>query len=77
MTALNELLLYLVPWFIFFGCITLFFKLTSWVKGGKKTAIAFGFVLQAFLPNPNVERRIDVLAKQEQTDEDNNNENKD
>lgn len=73
MNLLYDLLLYLFPWFIVFGFIALCFKLTIWVKRGKRSAIALGFVLQTFLPNPNVERRIDVLVKQEQTDEDNNN----
>ncbi|MAL83888.1 MULTISPECIES: hypothetical protein [Idiomarina] len=77
MNLLYDLLLYLFPWLIVFGFIMLCFKLTIWVKGGKRSAIALGFVLQTFLPNPNVERRIDVLVKQEQTDEDNNNTSKD
>lgn len=76
MNSLYDFLLYLVPWFIVFGFIMLFFKLTTWIKGGKRSAIALGFALQTFLPNPNVERRIDVLVKQEQSEEDYRNANK-
>lgn len=76
MNSLYDLLLHLVPWVIVFGFIIFFFGLTTWVKKGKRSAIALGFVLQTFLPNPNVERRIDVVVKQEQTDEDNHNTNK-
>ena len=76
MNSLYDLLLYLVPWVVVFSFIILFFKLTTWIKKGKRSAIALGFALQTFLPNPNVERRIDVLVKQEQTDEDNNNRKK-
>lgn len=76
MNSLYDLLLYLAPLTIIFCFIMLFFKLTIWVKKGKRSAIAVGFLIQTFLPNPNVERRIDVLVKQEQTDEDNNDVNK-
>lgn len=76
MDWLYDLLLYLSPWLIVVAFIMLFFKLTFWVQRGRRTAVALGFVLQAFLPNLNIERRIDVLAKQEQADKDNQNRNK-
>lgn len=75
-SLLYDFLLYLAPWIILSFFIIAFFKLTIWARKGKKSAIAVGFVLQTFLPNPNVERRIDVLVKQEQTNEDNNDANK-
>ncbi|MDP4537478.1 hypothetical protein Q3O60_14895 [Alkalimonas collagenimarina] len=70
-SQLFDFLLYLAPWITLSLFLIVFFKLTVWVKKGKRSAIAVGFVLQTFLPNPNVERRIDVLVKQEQTNEDN------
>jgi hypothetical protein len=54
---------------MFLGFVFLLYKLLGWAKKGKRSAIAVGFALQIFLPNPKVERRIDVLVKQEQVDE--------
>ena len=74
MDILTDLFRLLLPWVIFTSFILIFAKLLKMAKQGNRSVIAFGFMVQIFLPNINVERRIDVLVKQEQEARKKNNE---
>ena len=59
---IEELLLVLLPWFIFFIFGVVATKLVKSAKSRKGAAIAFGVFVQMFSPDPYVERTIEMVT---------------
>ena len=70
MGSLQDVFLPLLVW-LFFLCLIGFFALMyRWARKRKGAALAFGFMVQMFLPDPKVEQTIQCVTevKQEKKD---------
>lgn len=61
-----ELGFLMLPWVAFLGLIILFSKLIKWAKTRKNSAVALGVLVQMFLPDPNVQKTIEIVAEAKQ-----------
>lgn len=61
-----ELGFLMLPWAAFMGLIILFSKLVGWAKNRKNSAVALAVLVQMFLPDPNVEKTIEIVAEAKQ-----------
>ncbi|MGJ8682503.1 hypothetical protein [Paraglaciecola sp.] len=66
MTLLAELWGLFMPWIVFMGFVYLCIKMTGWAKNRKAGAIAFGLLVQMFIPDPKAKITIEAVAKQKQ-----------
>ncbi len=54
-----------IPWLVFGLSGVVFFKLFSWAKKKKTSALIFGALVQMFMPDPYAERTIKVVTQEE------------
>ena len=58
----TDFFLVFLPWFIFFVLGIVATKLVKSANGRKGIAVAFGVLVQMFLPDPHVERTIEMIT---------------
>lgn len=56
----------LMPWFCFIAFVYLCTKMTGWAKNRKAGAIAFGLMIQMFLPDPKAQITIEAVVERKQ-----------
>ena len=66
MMSICELGFVLLPWLVLLGIFMFFTKMVSWARKRKTSAIAVGVLAQMFLPDPNVEKTIEIIVEQKQ-----------
>ena len=54
------------PWLLFVVFILLCIKLVSWARQRRTSAIAFGVVVQMFIPDPKAQITIEAIAERKQ-----------
>jgi len=63
MELLLEMLQPLVPFLGIFTVLWVFAKLFSWAKNRKSGALAFGILVQMFIPDPYTERTVEIVQQ--------------
>jgi len=54
----------IAPWGIFLLLICVGGQMYSWARKRKSAAFAFGMAVQMFLPDPNVQKTIEIVTEQ-------------
>lgn len=54
----------LLPWLTFLLLVLLGQKMYRWALQRKSAAFAFGMVVQMFLPDPNVQKTIEIVTEE-------------
>ena len=63
MESIFKLIQPFYPWLFFLAVIFVFYKLFSWAKNKKTRALVFGILTQMFMPDPYVERTVQVVQE--------------
>jgi hypothetical protein len=58
MNNLHTLFQGILPWLLFIAFILICLKMNNWARHKKAGAIAFGLLVQMFLPSPKVQATI-------------------
>ncbi|MFT2092948.1 hypothetical protein [Paraglaciecola sp. 2405UD69-4] len=66
MIALQNLFNEFVPWLLFLVFILFFLKMITWARNRKAAAIAFGLLVQMYLPDPKAQITIEAVAERKQ-----------
>ena len=66
MNLLIEIFKVVMPWFVFLVFVLLCIKMTDWARHRKAGAIAFGLLVQIFLPDPKAETTIEAVVERKQ-----------
>lgn len=66
MNNLIEIVKVVMPWFVFLVFIWLCLKMIDWARHGKAGAIAFGLLVQIFLPDPKAQVTIESVVERKQ-----------
>ena len=66
MDVLMSILAVVWPWLLFVVFILLCIKLVSWARQRRTSAIAFGVVVQMFIPDPKAQITIEAIAERKQ-----------
>jgi hypothetical protein len=66
MNILIEIITLVMPWFVFLVFVLFCLKMTDWARKRKAGAIAFGLLVQMFLPDPKVQVTIESVVERKQ-----------
>lgn len=66
MNILMEIIKPMMPWLVFLVFVLSCIKMTGWAKKRKTAAIAFGLVVQMFLPDPKAQVTIESVVERKQ-----------
>ena len=66
MERLQDAFLPLMVWLGFIGMVVFFACMYRWARRQKGAALAFGMLIQMFLPDPKAQKTIEWVAKAEQ-----------
>ncbi len=58
-----------LPWIILFGLFMAFKQLYSWARNKKTGAFVFGMLIQMMMPDPYVDRTIQVIQEEKKSTE--------
>mgnify|MGYP001108089144 CR=1 FL=1 len=66
MEATNAVWLPLIVWLVFVCLLAFFLLMYHWARKKKGAAMAFGMLVQMFLPDPKVQQTIEFVVESKQ-----------